>query len=540
MSSVQGAKWKAQPGSGVQREMEEALDTELDAYLDRELSVQPDPALKPSPAAEKSAERLQSVLSMAAEEEQWLRTLPPPEAPAESAIELEAGECPIPAHLKPKPAPEVELAPPAEALRPETSWVAPPAPLPGLAAVPYLSQPGQLLPVALVPAPAAPNRTLWVVSGVLVGVSTASLLVVGMLWMVRNSLPDRTQVAAAYMPAGSVTAVQPPPSAPAPEPVLSVKDSPRSRPPEPLVADWHATTEGATSALPGPVVPGRLSASREPPPAPAAPTANPEPQAAPTPGTIVQAAASAEPKAVAEPVAIARAAQQPSRPVEATGGKAPAVTRSSEPLVASTKAETVKPRETAQARRAPATQERQARRDLEDPPLEDTQEETPFMQPPPVAPAPVAKAEPPPAAPPETSEYDEFDKEFARKLGFTGKPVQKAPESKGVKSVWIPPAPGETIQESLTPEDIQKVVVTNQPAITSCIRRNKDAIPGLSGGKFMMRWFVSPDGSTYGVAMETQALRGTALATCIEGLVKDWKFPKHQNQMGPIRFPFIF
>ena len=25
-----------------------------------------------------------------------------------------------------------------------------------------------------------------------------------------------------------------------------------------------------------------------------------------------------------------------------------------------------------------------------------------------------------------------------------------------------------------------------------------------------------------------------------EGLVRDWKFPRHQLQMGPIRFPFIF
>jgi hypothetical protein len=150
----------------------------------------------------------------------------------------------------------------------------------------------------------------------------------------------------------------------------------------------------------------------------------------------------------------------------------------------------------------------------------------------------VAKAEPPPATP-APSEYDEFDREFAQELGFTKEAVRKQPEPK-VKTVWIPPDPAQDIPRTLTPEDIQRVVVTNQPAITSCIQRNKEAIPGLNGGKFVMRWFIYPSGSTYGVAMETQALRGTALATCIEDLVKDWKFPKHQTQMGPIRFPFIF
>lgn len=156
------------------------------------------------------------------------------------------------------------------------------------------------------------------------------------------------------------------------------------------------------------------------------------------------------------------------------------------------------------------------------------------------APEPVAVAKPAPPAAPKPSEYDELDRKFAQELGFTDDAAKRAPESNGVKSVWIPPAPGEGLPKTLTPEEIKQVVATNQPAISSCIRRHKDAIPGLSDGKFMMRWFIHPTGSTYQVAMETQALRGTAMATCIEGVVRGWKFPKHQTQMGPIRFPFIF
>lgn len=183
-----------------------------------------------------------------------------------------------------------------------------------------------------------------------------------------------------------------------------------------------------------------------------------------------------------------------------------------------------------------------ARRDIEDPIVADTEEEIPFMQEPVAArsPEPVAKAKPAPPAAPKPSEYDELDREFARQLGFTDDAARNEPEKHGVKSVWIPPAPGEDLPQTLKPEDIQQVVTANQPAITSCIQRHKDAIPGLNGGKFVMRWFIHPNGSTYQAAMETQALRGTAMATCIEDLVRGWKFPKHQTQMGPIRFPFIF
>lgn len=183
-----------------------------------------------------------------------------------------------------------------------------------------------------------------------------------------------------------------------------------------------------------------------------------------------------------------------------------------------------------------------ARRDIEDPTMADTEEETPFMQEPVAAraPEPVATAKPAPPAAPKPSEYDELDREFARQLGFTDDAVRHEPEKHGVKSVWIPPAPGEELPQTLKPEDIQHVVTANQPAITSCIQRHKDAIPGLNGGRFVMRWFIHPSGSTYQVAMETQALRGTAMATCIEEVVRGWKFPKHQTQMGPIRFPFIF
>ncbi|WP_224363464.1 AgmX/PglI C-terminal domain-containing protein [Hyalangium versicolor] len=495
-----GTEWKARPAGSVQEAVQEALDTELDAYLDRELFVQPGPEGEPTPEEVKSGERLRSVLALAAEEEQWLRTMPPPRAPAEDPEEFEEEECPVPEHLK--PVLEEEPVPPPLPVAVEAPWIPPPAPLPGLAVVPQLAQPGWNVPGFVVPP--APDRTPWIAIGALIGVSTASLLVAGVLWMERDSLPDREQVMAAYVPAGTVTAVQPALMTPAPEPVLTVKDSPLPPKPEPVVEAVKTVVNS---------------------------------ESAPTQGAIAQAAASAAPVSSPAPGAIAQAAQESLRPAEETGTQVASAARGGEVLKTSTQAETVKPREPAKVRRAAAVQER---RDVEDPTLEETEEETPSIQPVVASAAPAEKPAPEPVASAEPGEYEEFDKDFARELGFTKDAVRKVPESKGVKSVWIPPEPAQNLRESLTPEDIQRVVVTNQPAITSCIQRNKEAIPGLNGGRFMMRWFIYPSGSTYGVAMETQSLRGTALATCIEGLVKDWKFPQHRAQMGPIRFPFVF
>lgn len=499
------------PTSGVQRNVREALDTDLDAYLDRELFIQPTTEVKPAPGAEKPGERLHSVLALAAEEEQWLRGTPAVEQPAENSKDLDGEACEIPEHLRVKPAPEVSPAPPVEPARLEAPWTALPAPLPGLAMAPHLEQQGLNLPVA--PALVAPSRTPWLVTGALTGVSAASVFVAAMLWMTRDTLPDRAQVLSDHAPAGTVATVAPQSTPPAPEPVLSVKDSPLPRQPEPLLADWSAAASGAVEALPGPVVPGRVLATREPPPP--APVPAPPPQAEPAPGAVAQAAVTPEPKAMPEAAAIAHSA--------------------------SVKAEALKPREKVQARRATAVEEQKARRDLEDPTLENLEEEEiPFMQESAVARAPVAAKAEPPQAPSKPGEGTEFDEDFARTLGFTKDAVHKEPESKGVKSVWIPPDPASELPETLTPEDIQQVVLANQPAITSCIKRHKEAIPGLNGGKFVMRWFVLPSGSTQQIAMETKALKGTALATCIEDLVRGWKFPKHHTQMGPIRFPFVF
>jgi hypothetical protein len=453
----------------------EALDTDLDAYLDRELFIQP-AEVKAAPVVERPADRLQGVLALASEEEQWLRTRPA-EEPAENSKDLEGGGCPIPEHLKAKPAPAPSVPTPVAPPPPEYPWAPAPAPLPGLAVVPQVAQPGWLPPVAPAPALLAPRLGRWIAAGVVAGVSAASVLAAGVLWMVRDSLPGQAEVSAAYVPAGAVTAATPPQAQPVREPVLSVESSPLARQPEALLVDWSARAGGGSEgALPGPVTPGRRAA---PPVAqPPAPVASPEP--------------------------------------------APS-----------------------QARTAPAAEKPRPRRQVEDPYLAEVEAEAPVLYRPPPAPAPAVAAKPTTAPPakPRNRQYEDFDEDFAKELGFTDNAAaRKAPEAKGPKAVWIPPDPSAELPEKLTPADIQKVVVANQPAIVSCIRRHKEALPGgQGGGKFVLRWFVDPTGSTNNIALETPGLRGTPLATCLEGLVRSWKFPRHRvQQQEPIRFPFTY
>ncbi|WP_240359621.1 AgmX/PglI C-terminal domain-containing protein [Pyxidicoccus trucidator] len=137
-------------------------------------------------------------------------------------------------------------------------------------------------------------------------------------------------------------------------------------------------------------------------------------------------------------------------------------------------------------------------------------------------------------------QQSELDEDFARELGFTEDAEQKAAKpAVPERTVYIPPAPD--AKEHLTPEDVKAVVVTNQPAITACIRQHAKGTPVEGGGRFLVRWSVLPSGDTSSVSMDTDTLKATSLAHCIEDVVRRWKFPAHQVRMAePIRFPFVF
>ncbi|MCP3163445.1 AgmX/PglI C-terminal domain-containing protein [Myxococcus qinghaiensis] len=140
------------------------------------------------------------------------------------------------------------------------------------------------------------------------------------------------------------------------------------------------------------------------------------------------------------------------------------------------------------------------------------------------------------------STESELDEEFARELGFTDEAEERAAaasEPTATRTVYVPPAL--EAKEHLTSEDVKQVVVSNQPAIAECLRQHAADTSLEKSGRFMVRWSVQPSGETTNVAMDTDALRATPLAGCIEGVVRGWKFPVHTVRMQePIRFPFVF
>jgi hypothetical protein len=128
-----------------------------------------------------------------------------------------------------------------------------------------------------------------------------------------------------------------------------------------------------------------------------------------------------------------------------------------------------------------------------------------------------------------------LDPDFARELNTPGKRAVPAPPT-----VWIPPAPASLEPPaSLAESDIFSGVVSNKADITACVSAQK--LQSEQGNKrVVVRWTILPSGAVTNVATETARFQGTPLALCLEGKIRSWTFPKHREQGGPVRFPFVF
>ncbi len=138
---------------------------------------------------------------------------------------------------------------------------------------------------------------------------------------------------------------------------------------------------------------------------------------------------------------------------------------------------------------------------------------------------------------------DALDKKFEAELGLSeSAPKFKPEDPRGKRNVYIPPEPGQDLPESLSTSDVVQVVGSHKQAILSCIETHSPARMSDSGkDRFVVRWRVLPTGDAVDALMETEALKGTPFARCIEGQVRSWKFPRHRVQSRePVRFPFTY
>jgi predicted Zn finger-like uncharacterized protein len=151
------------------------------------------------------------------------------------------------------------------------------------------------------------------------------------------------------------------------------------------------------------------------------------------------------------------------------------------------------------------------------------------------APRKVEKHEASVRSPQQTSE-DDFDKEFGTEKRKAS--VPKAEPSKK-PNVYVPPAPGGEVPESLGTAEIMQVVVDHKPTIMRCVEEQKKRDPSLTG-PIVMSWTILASGKTTAISCASDEFKSTYMAQCLTGLIKMWQFPRHKVQGEPINFPFKF
>nr|WP_306466103.1 AgmX/PglI C-terminal domain-containing protein [Corallococcus exiguus] len=506
---------RAQVGGSDFSRDPETFEAELDAYLDRALSSETfeEEDLVPESFA---TGPLRTLLDLASTEETWLQSLPPPSndnVEPQLTLSAEAANFVIPEWLRADESPSSTSQ--ENSCGAVTSWDAsPPSPVwatPGSPAEAYAPQPWMpYAPVAPEPPPAiadASTRILGMspmsfVSAVAMGALAAGLLVVAGL---RLTSKDETQPAPQAQVLNSTPVAAPGTATTQPGTVAARIGAPGTQ--------GFATTQPGTQGFYG--VPGTQLA---------------------TPDFSQSIAGGVNTPALTDAQRAAQALT-PNTPVLAGPASAglttglhtlaPDPTPSTQPApvakkvpVAQRAATLEAPEDTGEAREmsfgSEISEEEMAR-----------------------ARQAAAEAEAEEAAQPGS----EIDEDFARELGFTDEaesPEASASKQAQEKTVYIPPAPTSE-REQLAPSDITNVVVTHQPAIATCVQNFKTGTALENGGRFQMRWSVDTAGTVSGVAMETDTLKGSPLAGCIEDQVRGWKFPVHRVAMNtPVHYPFVF
>nr|WP_246357708.1 AgmX/PglI C-terminal domain-containing protein [Pyxidicoccus fallax] len=576
------------PLQGAALSVSEVLDTDLDAYLDRELFVGPKARPEPgdSEPVSTASDNMRELLDLAEQESEWLETLPA-SASTEVAPEPEAPEVVIPEWMRVAPGAKetvpfaamlapvvhdaVDMNPEAPrqdaASPPTTPWSVPVSHgglLPGipLPPPPSMAVQGAMLPPwapqhAVPPQPwgmpmavaPEPTRIAGMKPGAFVGAAAVGALAAGLLVVAGLHLHERmtgaqgTAMVASHASGtlalrgqGPDSRMQAGTSGASNSGLASTEGQPGAQGGAPWFQRWTGTSQtggmsGARSA--------QSTNSTVPPWGTQASAPSGVQQAAASIAGTVMATAQGDVQGAANSLTAPRSAQEPASapaiesttPASGTPGVVAmretstrkSLAKTPRAVPANTADDTSEEANTAASEvsfdEASADEESTSTASAEDGDTQVAASET--------------EAQP-------RNEYSELDEDFARELGFTEDAEKKqAVDANASRTVYVPPAPD--VKQHLTPDDVKAVVVSNQPAITACIRQHAKGTPVEGGGRFMVRWSVLPSGDTSGVAMDTDSLRTTPLALCIEDVVRRWKFPVHQVRLEePIRFPFVF
>jgi len=109
----------------------------------------------------------------------------------------------------------------------------------------------------------------------------------------------------------------------------------------------------------------------------------------------------------------------------------------------------------------------------------------------------------------------------------------------GKRSVYVPPAIGSDLPESVSQSQIQEAVAGQRNALFRCIEQQRTADPDAHG-TLRMRWVITGDGSVREVRNLSDEFARQPVASCISGVVKGIRFPRSRTSGQEVVFPFKF
>lgn len=98
---------------------------------------------------------------------------------------------------------------------------------------------------------------------------------------------------------------------------------------------------------------------------------------------------------------------------------------------------------------------------------------------------------------------------------------------------------GARVKGSLSREEVSRVVNSHIHAIQACYERALMNNPGMSG-RIVFDWVVTKSGRVKGVRVRSSTLGSAGVASCINKLIKRWKFPPPKGGDVTITYPFLF
>ncbi|HEX7489231.1 MAG TPA: AgmX/PglI C-terminal domain-containing protein, partial [Anaeromyxobacteraceae bacterium] len=107
------------------------------------------------------------------------------------------------------------------------------------------------------------------------------------------------------------------------------------------------------------------------------------------------------------------------------------------------------------------------------------------------------------------------------------------------RSVYVPPAIGSDLPDSVSQSQIQEAVAGQKNALFRCIEQQRSADPDAHG-TLRMRWVIAGDGSVREVRALSDEFARQPVAPCITGVVKGIRFPRSRTSGQEVVFPFKF